>query len=186
MTNEFVPKDEPAGTRAADVLTPEQLIGLGKVAAEWGMLEAALNSHASVLTKLRPGWALVTGNPGGRRSAELLSEVLAHYLPEHPDTRQKLIEVLHSIGPLADRRNDVLHAAWGNIIEAKSVFESSYVVSEPSWAYLMKQQGRKLKQFPMGAGGLEALASEIAYVRLRINALVWALPSPYGFGDEEE
>ena len=175
---------EPAATRAADVLTPEQLIGLGKVAAEWGMLEASLNSHATVLTRLHVHWALLTGNPGGRRTAELLAEVLPRCLPEHADTAQQLVAVLRSIAPLADRRNDVLHAAWGNILEAKSIIETSGK-SEPNWAYLMKQQGRTLKQFPMGADGLEMLALEIGDARLKINSLVWALPEPYGQSGNE-
>lgn len=176
--------DNPPGPRAADLLTPEQLVGLGKVAAEWGMLEAALNSHATTLTKTLVGWALLTGNPGGRRTAELLSQVLPRYLPEHPHTSEKLMAILGSISGLADRRNDVLHAAWVNIAEAKSAANNEYEPfrgSEPNWAYLFKQQGRTLKQFPMGANELEALASEIANARLRMNALMWSLPAPYGY-----
>lgn len=187
MTDEAVPTDKPTGIRATDVVTPEQLIALGKVAAEWGMLEVALNSHASVLTKMRAGWARITGNPGGGPTAQLLSEVLPLYLPEHPDTAQRLIAVLRSIIALANRRHDVVHAAWGNIIDAKSPFKDAdrgFLGSEPNWGYLMKQKGRTLKQFPIGANDLEKLASEIGDARLQINALVEALPEPYGAGEE--
>jgi hypothetical protein len=175
---------KPTGFRAAHILTPKQLIGLGKVAAEWGMLQAALNSYATVVTRMIAGWARITGNLDPGRSAELLIEVLPIYLGQYPEPQRKLIEVLKAIVALTPRRNEAMHAAWGSILDAKAIkrtrgiYAPSHLRAEPNSAYLMKNRGRTVKTFSMGAGDLERLASEIGDARLRINAIVKSLPSP--------
>jgi hypothetical protein len=58
--------------RASEFLTDAHLRALGRVAAEWGLLEYALAVHGSNLLRLPLNFRLLTGNPGGAAMAELL------------------------------------------------------------------------------------------------------------------
>ena len=58
--------------RAENVLSATQLTALGKVAAEFGMLEAALVRHGNMLIQTAVPFPTIAGNPGGPGHAKVL------------------------------------------------------------------------------------------------------------------
>jgi hypothetical protein len=104
--------------RAADILSAAYLSALGKIAAEWGMLEAALNNHGTALLQTRVYFGRLTGNPGGKGAAELLIDIVPSYLRTRPELESKMLSALRLVPPLADRRADLLHGMWGAILES--------------------------------------------------------------------
>ena len=93
--------------RATNVLSSDQLMGLGKVAAEWGMLEAAINRHAGEVLGLGFAFQLLTGNAVGRRVALILINAAPSILSHEPSgTIDELVECLRKIERLADKRNE--------------------------------------------------------------------------------
>src|SRR6266536_1655841 len=85
--------------RASDFLSPAHLRALGRVAAEWGLLEYVLGSHGSRLTNSR--FPMMTGNPGAARHADLLRALVPFALREHPKSAERLIAALKRVEGLA-------------------------------------------------------------------------------------
>lgn len=153
---------------ATDVVTGPQLLALGKVAAEWGMMEAALNFHGSRL--LRTRFAVITGNPGAVRAAEILVEVLGYHMEGEPETVADIVATLRQMRVLAERRHNALHAAWSDVLVASGRAYSE-APTDPQNAFLFKQGGKKLKQDMIGVSDLESLAEDVAQLRYRLNVL---------------
>src|SRR6266542_6779862 len=101
--------------RATDLLTDEQVSALGIVAAEFGRLEAALNSHGQRLFMLRIPFTQMTGNAGATRHSELLLDAVGRYCDGVPDIVAHITKYLRDVPGLAVRRNEYVHAAWGTV-----------------------------------------------------------------------
>jgi hypothetical protein len=66
--------------RATDILDDDQLKAIGRLAAEWGMLEAAVRRHGTHLLNIAAFDAL-TGNPGAPVLAERLNILFLYGSP---------------------------------------------------------------------------------------------------------
>jgi hypothetical protein len=159
---------------AHDVLTPAQISALGLVAAEWGMLEAALRSHGAGLYRLS-FFNVLTGNPGGKQLAEILRETVGGYVPAGKE-RDKLIAVFAAVSPLADRRNDLMHACWGVVLIATGRMPAEGPLGRrekgrKAFGGLIKRRGIKSASISLSAAEMKALAVELRNVRYRLNRL---------------
>jgi hypothetical protein len=153
--------------RAVDILPPEHLTALGKVAAEWGMLEAALNNHGTALLETRVYFGTLTRNPGGRVTAELLSEIVPSYFRDFPELQIKLLDALALVSPLADHRANLLHGMWGAIGEATGLTGPLSVLRP--MATVIKGGGGKWKWIEPSVKDIEKTADDIAHARFQIN-----------------
>jgi hypothetical protein len=148
------------------------------VAAEFGMLEAALNYWGTVL--LQADLPKMTGGASAARHASILADLVPMRCKEHPEVRDHLVTHLSSVEQLQGRRNDLQHAFWSNISVVTGYHEP--LKMEPNWAAVRKSAGKNLKQFSVGATDMHTLADEIAKVRHEINRGFRALPPPVGQG----
>ena len=162
--------------RAVDILSPEHLAALGKVAAEWGMLEHALNAHGTALLQSKVHFGRLTGNPGGRATAELLKDIVPSYLREYPELEAKLLTALALVAPVATRRADLLHGMWGAILETTGITEPLRLT--PVISTVLKTGGKSWKWIHPTAEDIEKAADDIASARLQVNEAFMILRLP--------
>jgi len=167
-------------SRAADVLTDDQMRAVGKVAVEWGMLEFAIHAHALGICRIFSGltFGILTRKPSGSTMAMILHDILPNYLGEHPVVSQ-LQAVLKQVKAVSDSRNDVVHGVW-NITPAVLGNMAPSPMSDEILNVIIKQHGASFKQATWTTDSLLELADTIANIRLELNRLIHPLPFPIG------
>ena len=100
--------------RAADILTNEQILAVGKVAVEWAMLEFVLHAHGSNMLRMHSNtfWIL-TRKPDAQTMALTLKELAPKHLPTGTDT-EAFFGILARIKDAQDQRNEIIHGVWNS------------------------------------------------------------------------
>jgi hypothetical protein len=162
--------------RAGDFLTSAHLRAIGRVVAEWSLLEYVLGAHGSALTNSR--FPMMTGNPGGGGYADLLIALVEIPLSKHPKTAQKLIAALKRVQLLADERNAIVHCGWGNILEMKG--RMAVISGNEVFSWRFTNRGRVYRSKSYSTTDIRALAKKISDVRVEINKIMFTLPRTLG------
>jgi hypothetical protein len=165
--------------RANDILTAEQVSAMGRIACEWGMLEFALMAHGQNICRVFPGltFNVLTGNPGGKKIAEILKTVSAVYLP--PDVALQFQEIMTCVQHAGIKRDEYVHGVWNTV----PAIIGHMTPSQPEDVMLnvtRKSMGRRVQMKAVSTDELDGCAESIAQIRLEMNRLLFPLPYPIG------
>lgn len=164
------PAEENFSATARDVLSDAQLTALGLIAAEWGMLEAALYTNAAAICGLGARTLLTfTGNPGAKKLAEIIRAVLPTYVQE-ASARDKLDRLLKEVERLADLRNDAVHACWVVLPVAAGRWPlDARLTGSP---LIVKNRGKSSRTFSLSESDMVTIANDVAATRHGLNEAV--------------
>ena len=164
--------------RCGCFLTPAHLRALGRVTAEWGILETVLNLHGNALLKTQ--FALLTGGASGQRLAEVLMAMVPLTLKSHSQRAARIIAELRKIKALADERNHLVHAGWGDFMAIRGWSPNYSRGATKADTLKFVGRGKKLESKPYTAVAINELAKRIADVRIEISRTLTPLPFPLG------
>ncbi|MFO1324179.1 MAG: hypothetical protein U1F15_08945 [Burkholderiales bacterium] len=166
--------------RAGDILTSDQIIAIGKVAIEWGMLEFVLGAHGQNLCRVYPGMAfnILTRKPSGTVLAGILAELSAFFLPV--PVAEDFRKIMQRVQDVGGDRNDVVHGVWNLTSAALGRLSAESEPMEPALNAAIKANGWDFSMSTWTTAELHDLAERIAQIRLDLNRLLDPLPAPLG------
>ena len=162
--------------RCGRFLTPAHLRALGRVTAEWGILETVLNLYGNGLLKTQ--FSLLTGGASAERQSELLIAMVALTLQSHPKRAARLVTELKKIKALATERNYLAHAGWGDVLTIRGWGRGPR--SAQAYTLRFVGRGKTADWKPFTAAAIDDLAKRIGDVRIDICKTFAPLPFPLG------